>query len=820
MEKQDKKGCKKERKRKMRKWYFMLGFMFLLMTGRVSVQAQTTDTWANHAAEYFSTGNGTESDPYLISTAAELALVAKHANEEVETGKYYELAADIDLKGYEWVPIGNNSKADMGFAVSYENVFSGYFDGNHYTIYNMSIENAVEGVCYYGLFGVFNDGVIKNVNLENVKIDINSVEEGWQADNGMGSEIYVGGICGDMSGSDYDKKNPTISNCNVSNADIDVVTAMSVSVGGLSGGVNYASAKNCMVEADISVTSGRALFVGGAFGGISNYTTILNCQSDCQVETVSDGTIANEELDGEGYGYCHYAGGFAGCAGRANANVTIRDCYAEGTLNAKMNKMSPDGGMFAGNCGVVHGTSIYENLVTSVVVYNNGVRENYFNKAEGTGYYPNIYEESVCSHNNLITIYDNKATVYSYHGDSSWESIMNDRKCVEYDLADTTLNDILKESEMSEDVWCMETDATGLCLYVGKVEKAGTSDVHKQYTCVTCGDTYTEKFEEKHTHTVVVDPMVKPEVGKEGKTEGKHCSTCGAILVPQNAIPALSNKDDGMTGDSGTTGGSGITGDTGATGGSGITGDTGTTEGSGTTENTGETEVLKLTGLAAATDGNWYLYENGVVNRNYYGLYCDSNYGWWLVENGRVAFDYTGLYNDVNCGWWLVGEGRVCFEYNGLWGDSQYGWWLVSGGMVDFGYTGLYNDVNCGWWLVGGGRVCFEYNGLWGDSQYGWWLVEGGTVNFGYTGLYCDANVGWWLVGSGRVCFEYNDLWGDPQYGWWLVEGGTPSFGFTGLVQYAGNWWYVENGALNFGFTGQVNANGGTYNVVNGCVAF
>ena len=214
-------------------------------------------------------------------------------------------------------------------------------------------------------------------------------------------------------------------------------------------------------------------------------------------------------------------------------------------------------------------------------------------------------------------------------------------------------------------------------------------------------------------------------------------------------------------------------------------------------ESDGSAETPVLNGLKAASDGNWYKYVNGNIDRDYTGLYCDPVVGWWLVIDGRVAFDYSGL-----------------------WGDPNLGWWLVNGGAVNFDYTGLYCDANVGWWLVGGGAVCFDYNGLWGDPVYGWWLVEGGTVNFGYTGLYCDANVGWWLVGGGAVCFDYNDLWCDPVVGWWLVEGGAPSFGFTGLVQYNGSWWYVENGALNFGFTGQVTANDGTYNVVNGCVVF
>ena len=179
------------------------------------------------------------------------------------------------------------------------------------------------------------------------------------------------------------------------------------------------------------------------------------------------------------------------------------------------------------------------------------------------------------------------------------------------------------------------------------------------------------------------------------------------------------------------------------------------------------------TGLAQSSDGNWYYYKDGKIDKSFSGLYCDETVGWWLVNNGSVDFNYTGLYYDTNYGWWLIGGGSVCFDYNGLWGDPIYGWWLVNGGTVNFGYTGLYYDVNCGWWLIGGGSVCFDYNGLWGDPIYGWWLISGGTVDFGYTGLYYDVNCGWWLV-----------------------TGGAVDFGYTGEVYYEGVLYYVRNGQL------------------------
>lgn len=81
---------------------------------------------------------------YQITNVSELVYV------EFAPGSKYRLMNDIDLSGYNWVPICRER----------DQSFEGVFDGNGYTIYGLHVETSENG----GLFG-FILGTVKNLNI-------------------------------------------------------------------------------------------------------------------------------------------------------------------------------------------------------------------------------------------------------------------------------------------------------------------------------------------------------------------------------------------------------------------------------------------------------------------------------------------------------------------------------------------------------------------------------------------------------------------------------------------------------------------------------
>jgi hypothetical protein len=107
-------------------------------------------------ATSYALGDGTSTNPYQISTPAELAYFSQNVNAGTTyAGVFFILTNDLDLNSQPWTPIGNST-----------NAFKGTFDGNSHLISNLTVNlPTTTGV---GLFGYVQDALVKNIGIAGV----------------------------------------------------------------------------------------------------------------------------------------------------------------------------------------------------------------------------------------------------------------------------------------------------------------------------------------------------------------------------------------------------------------------------------------------------------------------------------------------------------------------------------------------------------------------------------------------------------------------------------------------------------------------------
>lgn len=221
--------------------------------------------WSEYAATQYAQGDGTSKDPWVITTAEELAYFAKQLTirDNTYSGKYFVLGADIDLAEHYWTPAGRLEYSDG------KRAFSGIFDGNGHTIKNMSVVwgNTTGNTQNYGFFSVLNTSAyVKNLVFDNASLVCNQTSD-------FSKDALVGVLAGNAM------NNTKVYNVIVRNSKINVQNAIGhgdkwILAGGLLGKVetntgfkNY-SIKNIYVDTDIDVSKIKVktalrVFVGG-----------------------------------------------------------------------------------------------------------------------------------------------------------------------------------------------------------------------------------------------------------------------------------------------------------------------------------------------------------------------------------------------------------------------------------------------------------------------------------------------------------------------------------------------------------------------------
>ena len=231
-------------------------------------------------------GSGTEDDPYLLATAADLKAFRDMANAEASSKLCATLTADIDLGGEAWTPFEGPSLDDA---------YAGTFDGANHTIKGLSVNlTSSKGA---GLFGTVCGATIKNLKVEgNVSAS---------------KSAFVGGIVGRTQTS------ATIDSCSFAGTVTSTKkSGSSNATAGIVGKVNKGpvTITNC---ANTATVNGNGNIAAGILGyGGSNKVTIENCYNT--------GAISGK----------WYASGICGCSTNKEQTSSIRNCYNSGTITA------------------------------------------------------------------------------------------------------------------------------------------------------------------------------------------------------------------------------------------------------------------------------------------------------------------------------------------------------------------------------------------------------------------------------------------------------------------------------------------------------
>lgn len=251
----------------------------------------------------FAGGVGTLEDPYRVASAVQLNSVRNYLD------AHFILVEDINLSLYStgegWEPIGT----------SYENAFMGTFDGNGYSIENLTIDSV--NYDSFGLFGYVRGASIENVTLLDVDIT------GRTSDSLRREETRIGSLVG------YNREG-TVKNSSATGV---VRGERNSQVGGL---VGYNSAG--LIEASFAdvlvISEGQA---GGLIGNNSSSAlSIHNSYATGDVEGYqhvgglvgrNSGEIQSSYATGQVRGYTQVGGLVGGSEHRS-----IRSSYATGNV--------------------------------------------------------------------------------------------------------------------------------------------------------------------------------------------------------------------------------------------------------------------------------------------------------------------------------------------------------------------------------------------------------------------------------------------------------------------------------------------------------
>ena len=192
------------------------------------------------------------------------------------------LDKNIDLTGKDWTPIGT----------SFDNSYTGTFDGGGHTITGLTITTKDQ---FVGLFGYLNRaGTVKNVVMEGIQITSNHMFgntggvagfswgtiENCSVSGSVSGTVYVGGVVGAQIGG-------SITGCSSS-----ATVKGTVDVGGVAGQTNSsATLTACYATGNVTIEINPAKNIaGGSLVGMNAGSSLLACYATGNVTSTGSST--------------------------------------------------------------------------------------------------------------------------------------------------------------------------------------------------------------------------------------------------------------------------------------------------------------------------------------------------------------------------------------------------------------------------------------------------------------------------------------------------------------------------------------------------
>lgn len=228
------------------------------------------------AEETVLSGSGAETDPYLIGS---VAAWNEFANKQITSTVWVKQTADLDFEGVTFTPIS---------------VFSGEYDGQGYSIYNVQYDNdkADDGAA---LFKKITGATIKNIRIDNSSFK---------------------------------------SSIGTSKAQRFTSAIVAVAGGGIPASNTLAEniVENCYVGPNVTITSPNSYIRAGSIVGDAKTNDGSNLSTITIRNCVSEATLSAENATGNAF-----MGGIIGIASAtrtAGGSATIENCVYTGTITA------------------------------------------------------------------------------------------------------------------------------------------------------------------------------------------------------------------------------------------------------------------------------------------------------------------------------------------------------------------------------------------------------------------------------------------------------------------------------------------------------